>query len=108
MRCPLHRDGCDPTIWRCGVTWKPIPNWHDYEISDAGQVRRLTTSYRGRAGQIKKPTVSHGYLRMTLYRGGTPKTFQVHRLVALALLGPPPTRDALVLHADGNRQNNAV
>ena len=92
------------------MIWKPIPGWPDHEISDGGQVRRLTTAPRlnAKAGQVKHASVSYGYLRMTLFRDGKGKTFQVHRLVALAFLGPAPAPDALVLHADGNRQNNAV
>lgn len=92
------------------MTWREIPGWPDYEISEDGQVRRLTTAPRlnAKAGQLKRARVSHGYLRTTLFRGGKGKTFQVHRLVALAFLGPPPTPNALVLHADGNGRNNAV
>ena len=92
------------------MIWKPVPSWPDYEVSADGQVRRCTMAPRlnAKAGQLKRARLSHGYLRLTLYRDRRAKTFQVHRLVALAFLGSPPTSDALVLHADGNRQNNAV
>lgn len=48
------------------------------------------------------------YLRVNLSNGsrGSRRTRLVHRLVALAFLGKPPTRSAHVDHVDGNRQNN--
>ena len=46
-----------------------------------------------------------GYRKAAVYG----ETILVHRMVALAFLGPPPTEDAWqVNHKDGNRENNGI
>lgn len=63
-------------------------------------------------GKLGKPLSAwedqDGYSHVTLHlvRGKNPKRFAVHRLVALAFKGPPPSRNHQVRHLDGDRQNN--
>ena len=55
--------------------------------------------------------ISHGSLRLSGYCevGICGSFFQVHRLVAHAFLGPPPSQSAReVNHIDGNRSNNRI
>lgn len=83
--------------------WRPIPGHPGYEVSNLGQVR----SYRTLQGhpcnepRIMKLMIVQGYWHIKLGR-----SFQsaVHRLVALAFLGPRP-RDMECRHLDGNRLN---
>lgn len=98
-------------------TWKAIPGYEHYEASDFGRVRSIdrTVPYvaRGKATSTKflkgvvlaqtKNSVN-GYLYVHLGRG---KIDSVHSLVALTFIGPR-SEGALVLHGDGNGENNAL
>lgn len=61
--------------------WVPVAEFPAYEVNPAGQVRNRRT---GRI--LKWQRHSRGYLQVSLHR----RTRLVHRLVALAFLGPPP------------------
>jgi NUMOD4 motif/HNH endonuclease len=94
-------------------SWLPIPGWEDwYEVSDLGRVRslprRLTYGGRMRQGKVLSPGMnSDGYLTVVLCKDARRLTVAVHRLVALAFLGPrPPGQE--VRHLDGTRTNNAL
>ena len=81
--------------------WKPVVGYTDYyEVSNTGMVRRIQT------GHILKPRISNGYclvdLRVTCKR----RYHRIHRLVAIAFIGPPPTPKHEIRHTDGDRQNN--
>lgn len=81
--------------------WKDIPGYEGrYQVSDAGRVRSLKTG-RG----LVLATVSGGYAAVSL---GKNASRTVHRLVALAFLGPAPEDKPLVLHRDGDRKNNLL
>ena len=54
-------------------------------MSDRGRVYSSWSRRPLRASRTK-----HGYLAVCLYAGGRRKTLYLHRLVALAFLGPPP------------------
>lgn len=87
--------------------WLPVPGYEGlYQVSDDGQVLsapRATT----RGGLLKYVYDSHGYPGVTLTRDGIQKRFGVHRLVALAFIGPRP--DGLeIRHLDGNVANPAA
>ena len=101
-----------------GEIWKPVRGHEGkYEVSDQGRVRSLDrTIWRKvgkgtepdssipvyHAGRILRPgRSSNGYL--TVYLGG--RSVPVQWLVAEAFIGPRPA-GLLVLHGDGNRQNN--
>ena len=75
--------------------WHPIPGYKGYEASRLGQVRspnKILSQYQ----RGKYPTVKLGHVRQA----------GVHKLVALAFLGPANGLE--VRHLDGNPQNNRL
>ena len=91
-----------------GVEWRPIPDWPEYEVSEDGRVRRAQAGQGAISGRILRPWTNPrtGYLQIGLWRGNRQHRATVHRLVATAFLGPPPTVKHVVAHLDGSRQNN--
>lgn len=96
--------------------WKEVFGYEGlYEISDQGRVRSLArlvirTNWYGtqqfvKPGQFLKPGFSKGYPKVTLCVDGQQKQFWVHRLVAIAFIGPEPFDGAFVLHKDDNPAN---
>lgn len=96
--------------------WKSIPGHDHYEVSSAGRVRSVdrvvpyvangkAKSSKSLKGKVLKQTKNavNGYLYVHLGRG---KISTVHALVALAFIGCRP-KGAMVLHKDGNRENNS-
>lgn len=93
-------------------TWRPIPGFIGYEVSDLGRVR----SYRKHGGtgrglvgepRMKKVRPNRvGYLTVTLQKpdGDRCSAYLVHSLVAAAFLGPRPA-GTQVAHGDGDRGN---
>ena len=74
-----------------------------YSVRDNGAVLRHTTSYkRTRPTDNKwtfgKPNKRTGYLEIASVR--------IHRIVASAFHGEPPTKEHVVDHIDTNKQNN--
>jgi hypothetical protein len=88
--------------------WRAIPGWPAYEVSENGDVRRVLGGKGTRVGHTLKPWLNKqtGYLQVSLWRQNRGWKTTIHRLVALAFLGAPPTRLHLVAHNDGNRLNN--
>lgn len=94
------------------IRWKDVPGYPDYEVSDDGQVRskaRLTRNGRGwflrpvkMLAQSRSPK---GHMNVGLYLGGKYRRHQVHRLVALAFIGPSPLQ---VRHRNGKPGDNRV
>ncbi len=84
------------------MKWKKVEGWPSYEVSDTGLVRNTRTHH------IKGGWGQKGYNRVGFDDGAKKRNMRVHRLVAEAFLGPPPTPQHQVDHLDGNRQNNAV
>lgn len=84
------------------VAWKPIPEYEGlYEVSSMGEVRGL------RKGQILSPSKSRGYRQVGLVKDGAVKYMTVHRLVALAFIGPrPPGYE--INHINFDRADNRV
>lgn len=102
------------TEWRAVLDWEGL-----YEVSSEGQVRVLARliEYEGRwgvtlkrnPGRIIAPVVRpDGYLKVNLTAQGRKKTELVHRLVALAFLGPPDEKGKEVCHNNGNRADNRL
>jgi len=79
--------------------WKPIKEFPDYEISEFGIVRRLD-------GKIMLQFMSPVYAKVTLTRDKKHYSRSIHRLVALAFLGKPPTEKHHAAHIDGHSWNN--
>ncbi len=80
--------------------WRVIPLDPGYEASSKGHIRNAKTGK-----QLKPWRAGAGYLYVHLWRSRI-KT-GVHRLVAYAFLGYPPSALHEVAHNDGNRENNS-
>lgn len=79
--------------------WRPVIGYEGwYEVSNKGQVRRVTKPLRASCGG------NAGYSSVTLSVHGVVKRVAVHRLVAAAFLGPCPPGHQ-VNHKDTNRRN---
>lgn len=97
--------------------FKEIPGYEGiYEISDSGVLRTVEgkqthSVLRGvrtwKQRELKQKTDRNGYKRLTLYKDKKPKSWLVHRLVAMTYLEQVPGRN-IVNHIDGNPANNAV
>lgn len=81
------------------VEWRLIPGHHSYEVSSAGEVRRV-----GSAQALRTSGHRSGYRLVSLGQG---TKFTVHSLVALAFIGPRPPRHD-VNHKDGDKTNNRL
>lgn len=88
--------------------WVVCREFLDYEISDCGRVRRLTSRGPAKAGSYLQPRKNRcGYLQVHLSAGPNGSyTRTVHRLVACAFHGDPPFSRAQVAHYDGDKTNN--
>lgn len=89
--------------------WLPIAGFEErYEVSSLGRVRSKL-AWRGQLGRILSPAADEdGRLHVNLsIRPGVRRTAKVHRLVALAFIGPEPP-GMQVCHWDGNPSNNRV
>lgn len=79
-------------------TWREINAYPNYEVSDMGRVRNVTT------GHVLKPMRNHrGYDKVELKSKGQ----FIHRLVATAFIREPLENEQ-VNHKDGNKTNNCV
>lgn len=91
--------------------WKPIPIVpynKNYEVSNLGRVRRITSACSTHAGKILKADVArNGYLRVVLYHKSKRKRISVHRLVGLTFI-PNLENLPYINHKDGNKDNNIV
>lgn len=86
-------------------TFHPIPGYGSaYRVSDLGTVRR----WDGLVLSPSKPRNRREYPCVSLRQDGERKRVAVHRLVALAWIGPPPFEDAEVRHLDGDHLNPAA
>ena len=81
--------------------WLPItkPYW-SYEISTAGNIRRLGKTVRVQATGRGQPFVNLFDPDQKKFR-----CYSVPRLMALIFLGPPPSPYAVARTLDGNRLN---
>ncbi|QDP42961.1 HNH endonuclease [Bacillus phage vB_BmeM-Goe8] len=85
-------------------SWKPlkdiIAHGDNYEVSSHGRVRNAKT------GRVLKNLIdSNGYHRLSLNLDGKRKTYEVHRLVALAFI-PNPESKPMVNHIKGDQKGN--
>lgn len=95
--------------------WKPIPNYEGfYEVSNIGNVRSVTRTvwqlykFNTLKGNTKRQAVGKdGYMVVSLCKGGKPKVFQVHRLVAKAFI-PNPKSLPCVNHINEIKTDNRM
>lgn len=89
------------------MLWRMIAEFQDYEVSENGDVRRRRSGRGTLAGRVLCPYIEkkRGYQQVALCRDGRAFTVRVHRLVAIAFLGPPPFAGAEVAHGDGIGSN---
>ena len=101
--------------------WKNIPGIEGYQVSSIGRVRsvaRCVNVTQGKLGNTKRVIPPKLMSPCGTYMNGRQhyvtvrlngKTHNVHRLMALAFLGPPPFGPRTeVNHKDGNRHNNVL
>lgn len=85
------------------IEWRPCFGYPDYEVSEYGAVRRISSHERWGARE-KTPWLRNGYVFVKMPGN---KSWKVHRLVAFSFLGLPPSdRHTDVAHADGCKTNN--
>lgn len=92
--------------------WKDVLGYEGvYQISNLGNVKRLSTVLHDRFYKEKLLTICHnsgtGYDFVCLRKNNRDKNFSVHRLVAQAFI-PNPRNLSDVNHIDGNKRNNSV
>ena len=82
--------------------WREIPEYSGlYWVSDDGRVRnRKGIILKGAKGKS-------GYLHVVLSKYNTPKTLDIHRLVAITFVHNKDNK-GYVNHKDGNKHNNRV
>lgn len=84
------------------VEWRPCAGYPDYEISEHGAVRRISSHARWGCRE-KTPWLRNGYIFVKMPGN---KSEKVHRLVAFSFIGAPPSPKHEVAHGDGTRTNN--
>ena len=92
-------------------TWKPVPDFPGYEVSDLGRIR--SWMHGGTGGVLKRPLVlkqlpqTDGRLRITPRRDGKTFMLPVHIAVLSAFVSPRPG-GMLGCHNDDNYLNNRL
>lgn len=87
--------------------WKTINEAPDYEVSNAGRVRRARPDWQGKyAGRILRAKNHRGYASVVLCTSSGHFTRKVHRLVCEAFNGPCPQDKAHCAHRNGDRSDN--
>ena len=96
--------------------WKEVKGYDGiYEVSNLGNVKSVDRIVLNKGkypflknGKIIKKRISTtGYYIITLCKNGVVKTFEVHKLVAMAFLNHKPNGHKLVIdHIDNNPLNN--
>lgn len=82
--------------------WKQIQGFENYEVSNRGNIRNVTT------GKILKLGWARGgYLQTRLSLNGKMHTQKIHRLVAEAFISKQEGKNQ-VNHIDGDKTNNCV
>lgn len=91
------------------IEWKDIAGYEGlYQVSNTGRIRRLraSTVYPALYVLTLKFCGKGKYSCVILCADNVKKHWLVHRLVALAFLGPPPFLGAVINHLNGIRQDN--
>lgn len=83
------------------IIWKNIINYDNYSVSTAGTIKNNIT------GRILKCYVRNGYPSITLCKGNTKKTFNIHTIVASHYLEKPKGQ-MVVNHKNENKIDNRL
>lgn len=87
--------------------WRTVVGYPDYAVSSMGRVKRATPYRSTKPGRLVRPGVhKDGHLYVRLFICGRMKTSQLHRVVAFAFLGEPPTDKHVVAHNNGCPSDN--
>jgi len=86
--------------------WKDLPGYEDfYQVSNLGNVKSKRKNKNMKFFQEGEK----GYLKLNLNDGNGPKSFRVHRLVAITFLNEKgELGEKIVNHIDGNKSNNIL
>ena len=86
--------------------WKDIKGYEGlYQVSNLGQVKRLSNNKYTREKMLKPRKGKSGYLQVILSEKGNIKSKYVHQLVASAFI-PNPNNYIEINHKDENKENN--
>lgn len=96
-------------------TWRPVPGYEGYLISDQGNLRsidRIIKTKNGKICRIKGRLITvrlnnFGYLDTRLYKNGKKKSAFLHRLIAEVFI-PNPSNLAQVNHLNGIKTDNRI
>lgn len=88
-------------------TWVTAIDFPEYEVSDAGRVRRVVSARGASLGAILKTYDSNGYRKVTLTAGDRKRKVSVHRLVLESFVGKP-TEKLDCCHSNGIRFDNRL
>jgi hypothetical protein len=90
--------------------WREVPGIAAYEVSSRGRIRRVAPYRSTFVGRFLKPDRNRngGHLMVRLSVDGKLRAFYVHRLVALAFIGEPPSPEHQIAHEDGCPDHNWV
>jgi hypothetical protein len=99
--------------------WKDIIGYEGlYQISNLGRVKSLPRKFYLKNGKIHKAQLSElilkdrfsvkGYKAVVLRKDLTPKSYQIHRLVAFAFIGQPDLDRNQINHINGIKTDNQV
>ena len=88
--------------------WRPVGGW-PYSVSSLGRVKR-TKAARGATKEmiLSRRVASNGYPTANLRNRSRQWQITVHRLVAFAFLGPPPTPKHEINHKNGIKTDSRV
>ena len=80
--------------------------FHDYEVSEFGEIRRVRDGMTRKAGFVPKGWLVGGYRAHKLTINSKKQRFLAHRLVCELWHGAPPTSKHEAAHSDGIKLNN--
>jgi len=88
-------------------TWVKAIDFPEYEVSDLGNIRRISSARGATVGAKLKPYDSNGYTKVTLVSGGRKRKVSVHRLVLESFTGRPSEK-LDCCHNNGIRNDNRL
>jgi len=86
-------------------TFKTIPGWNEYQVSDSGNVKSLKW---GKERILKLSRQDNGYVGVYLQKDHKRKFFRVHRLVALTFNEYPLDSELIVMHRNDIKHDNRL